>query len=70
MIIAPSHTCAIASQKLTKPGFEIPYSPDLAPSDFHLFPNFKKKFGWNEILVRGWSINFYEHGTNFRGKES
>ena len=30
-------------------GFEIiphpPYSPDLAPSDFHLFPNLKKHVG-------------------------
>lgn len=43
---APVHTSGVASQKLTELKFQIvdhpPYSPDLAPSDYHLFPNLKK----------------------------
>lgn len=27
-----------------------PYSPDLAPSDYHLFPNLKKTPPWTEIF--------------------
>ena len=40
------HTCKIAMAAIELNGYEsIPhpaYSPDLAPSDFFLFPNFKK----------------------------
>jgi histone-lysine N-methyltransferase SETMAR len=43
---ASSHTTAITQQKLDDLHFEVlkhtPYSPDLAPSDYHLFPNLKK----------------------------
>ena len=43
---APSHSSAIATAKLTELHYELllypPYSPDLAPSDFFLFPNLKK----------------------------
>lgn len=43
---APAHSSGVARQKLADLRFEIvnhpPYSPDLAPSDFHLFPNLKK----------------------------
>ncbi|EYB85943.1 hypothetical protein Y032_0287g1428 [Ancylostoma ceylanicum] len=42
---APAHSSAVAQQKLAKLRFEIlphpAYSPDLAPSDFHLFPKLK-----------------------------
>jgi [histone H3]-lysine36 N-dimethyltransferase SETMAR len=38
-------------------GFELPphpsYSPDLAPSDFHLFPNLKKHLGGQEFSSNG-----------------
>ena len=38
---APSHTAKLAKETLTALGWEIllhrPYSPDLAPSDYHLF---------------------------------
>ena len=43
---APSHKAAIATATIHDCGFDLiqhpPYSPDLAPSDFHLFPNMKK----------------------------
>ena len=44
---APAH-CALAIQKkLAYLGFQFldhpPHSPDLAPSDYHLFPGLKKK---------------------------
>ena len=43
---APAHTSRIAQATIRDCGFELlphpPYSPDLAPSDFWLFPNLKK----------------------------
>jgi len=43
---APAHTTALAKAKLVELGYELlphpPYSPDLAPCDFFLFPNLKK----------------------------
>lgn len=43
---APSHTCFVVSQFLAKNKVatlnQPPYSPDLAPSDFFLFPRLKK----------------------------
>lgn len=42
---APAHTSATAMSAIQGCGFDIishpPYSPDLAPSDFHLFPKMK-----------------------------
>ena len=43
---APAHSCAFALAKVHECGFQIvqhpPYSPNLAPSDYYLFPNLKK----------------------------
>ena len=43
---APAHTSRTATAAIRQAGFQVldhpPYSPDLAPSDFHLFPNLKK----------------------------
>ncbi|XP_048259430.1 histone-lysine N-methyltransferase SETMAR-like [Haliotis rufescens] len=43
---APAHTSLIAMAKIHECGFELlqhpPYSPDLAPSDYHLFPQLKR----------------------------
>jgi len=43
---APAHSSAVAMAKMHDCGFQIvqhpPYSPDLAPSDYYLFPNLKK----------------------------
>jgi len=43
---APAHTASIATSAATECGYELlphpPYSPDLAPSDFYLFPEMKE----------------------------
>ena len=43
---APAHKSVVAMAAINDCGFELvqhpPYSPDLAPSDFHLFPKLKK----------------------------
>ena len=43
---APDHTFVVAMATIHDCGFELvphpPYLPDLAPSDFHLFPQMKK----------------------------
>jgi len=45
---APAHWTFATQRKLTYLGFlcldHPPYSPDLAPSDYHLFPGLKKQF--------------------------
>ena len=57
---APVHTCAVAIAKIHELRFELlphpPYSPDLAPCDFFLFPNMKKwlagkRFMSNEDII-------------------
>jgi len=44
---APSHRALATQNKLAYLGFQCldhpPYSPDLAPSDYHLFPGLKKQ---------------------------
>ena len=44
---APAHRAFATQKKLAYLGFQYldhpPYSPDLAPSDYHLFPGLKKK---------------------------
>lgn len=46
---APAHSSHVATAKLVELGYELlphpPYSPDLAPCDFFLFPNMKKWLG-------------------------
>lgn len=77
---APAHTSQVAMSAATDCGFEIlphpPYSPDLAPSDFYLFPKLKTKlrgrrFGSNEDVME--AVNqfledqnreFYLNGLN------
>ena len=43
---APAHQALATQKKLAYLGFQCldhpPYSPDLAPSDYHLFPALKK----------------------------
>jgi len=44
---APAHLALATQKKLAYLGFQCfdhsPYSPDLAPSDYHLFPGLKKQ---------------------------
>jgi hypothetical protein len=53
---APANTSRVAMAASTNCGFEIlphlPYSPDLALSDFYLFPRLKtRRFGSNEGAI-------------------
>jgi len=45
---APAHRALATQKKLAYLGFQCldhpPYSPDLAPSHYHLFPGLKKQF--------------------------
>lgn len=63
---APSHTSIVAMAKINDLKFELmphpPYSPDLAPSDYFLFPNLKKwlggkRFADNEEVIS--AVNGY-----------
>ena len=63
---APAHTSQVAMTAATECGFEVlpqpPYSPDMAPSDFCLFPKLKSnlrgtQFGSNEGVIA--AVNEY-----------
>lgn len=65
------HTCAVTMAKFYQLGYELlqhpPYSPDLAPSDYFLFPNLKKwlggkRFGSNEEVIT--ETNAYFEGLD------
>jgi len=53
---APAHRALGTQKKLVYLGFQCldhpPYSPDLAPSDYHLFSGLKKKFEKSPFFVR------------------
>lgn len=66
---APCHKSVIAMEKINELGFELvphaPYSPDLAPSDFSLFPNLKKfhagkKYGSDSEVIAATNAYFDE----------
>lgn len=68
---APCHTAKFTIEKLAKLHFQLvphaPYSPDLAASDFFLFPNLKKflagkKFQSNEEVIN--EVNSYFEGLD------
>jgi histone-lysine N-methyltransferase SETMAR len=69
--IEPAHTSKVAMAASTDFGFEIlphpSYSPDLAPSDFYLFPTLKTKlrgrrFGSNKGVMK--AVNELFEGQN------
>lgn len=71
---APAHKSLIAMQKINEVGFELidhpPYSPDLAPSDYYLFPKLKKnlkgkKFSSNEAVIRAVEEWFADQNKEF-----
>jgi len=84
---APTHRALATQNNLAYLGFQLldhpPYSPDLAPSDYHLFPGLKNN--WKVAIFRptrrpllprrpGWTdnlLNFFEWLTKVRatGKE-
>lgn len=79
---ARPHTSAMTRQKMTELGWEVlmhpPYSPDLAPSDYHLFQSlqnflngvkFDSKWACENHLSRFFgkqSKNFYSDGTTHK----
>ena len=52
---APAHASAVVTAKLVELGYELPphppYSPDLAPCDFFLFPNLKKSLAGQKFKL-------------------
>ena len=74
---APVHTSRVAMDAVRECGYELlphpPYSPDLAPSDFHLFPRLKKHLrgrrfdddGELTAAVEGWLGDKMLTSTNF-----
>jgi len=57
---APAHTSSVAMAAIRECGFELlsllPYSPDLAPSDYHVFRSLKdslrgQSFGYGEEVI-------------------
>ena len=75
---ALAHKSGVAISKVVSCGFELlphpPYSPDLAPSDYHLFPDMKKQlcglvFADNEEttaavlnVLEGFETPFFKEG--------
>jgi len=53
---APAHRTLATQKKLAYLDFQcldhLPYSPDLAPSDYHLFPGLKKKIQRSPFFIR------------------
>ena len=60
----PQHTAKQAIEQAERSGFEIwphpPYSPDLAPSDFYLFPKLKQHIQGNKFCTDDELINSVE----------
>ena len=81
---APAHWALATQKKLAYLGFQClhhpPYSPDLAPSDYHLFPGLKKQLKvtifyptWRSLLLQrpGWTdnlLNFFEWLAKVKAK--
>lgn len=71
---APSHTSRIAAAKFDDLHYELlkhpPYSPDLAPCDFFLFPNLKKwlggkRFSSNSEVVEATNAYFEDFDISY-----
>ena len=54
----PAHKSVVAMAVMHDCGFELvdnfPYSPNLSPSDYFLFPNMKKTLGWEAVSDQWW----------------
>lgn len=71
---APAHSCHLTAAKLVELGYKIvphpPYSPDLAPCDFFLFPTLKKelagkKFSSNDEVITATEAYFADREKSF-----
>jgi hypothetical protein len=64
---APAHRALAAQKKLAYLGFQCfdnpPYSPDLAPSDYHLFPGLKNKSLAIRDVMKCFKINVIIYST-------
>ena len=53
---APAHTSAVAMAAIRECGFELlsqpPYSPDLAPSDYHVFRSLKDSLRGQRAVMK------------------
>jgi len=61
---APAHRALATQRKLAYLGFQCldhpPYSPDLTPSDYHLFPGLKKQLKGRQTWLDGqFSVFFF-----------
>ena len=70
----PAHKSMVAMAAMRDCGFELidhpPYSPDLAPSDFHLFPNMKKHLARKQYRSNDEVISAIEDFLPFKRKTS
>ena len=59
MHLLSAHRSHVGQAAILESGFEEmhhpPYSPDLAPSDYHLFRKFEATPSWTEIFDRWWA---------------
>ena len=66
---ARPHTSLVTRQKLRELGWEVllhpPYSPDLAPSDYHLFLSMANELGSRKLATResceNWLSEFFDN---------
>ena len=66
---ARPHTSLVTRQKLRQLGWEVllhpPYSPDLAPSDYHLFLSIANELGSRKLATResceNWLSEFFDN---------
>ena len=73
---APAHRSEVALEAIRNAGFDIfdhpPYSPDITPSDFHLFPKLKEhirdsKFDDDDVMA---AVDlFFESQEHFFSEE-
>ena len=66
---APAHTSQVAMTAATEFGFDVlpypPYSSDMAPSDFYLFPNFMEQFSSKEGVIAAVNEYFKDQEKDF-----
>ena len=65
---ALAHTSTVTTSAIQKYGFELvedpPYSPDLPPSDYYLFPKMKSELDRHHFVREDYVINAVDHFPN------
>jgi len=71
---ARPHTAQLTREIINKMGWEVlphpPYSPDLAPCDFHLFGSLKEHYVGRSSRITKMSTNLWEIGSNTKTNSS